>query len=105
MITRRAFLGAASAAAMLRPSASIAQKTPAKPALRLTGANYVRLMPLAAGDIKSDDLDLTWIRGDRNEMLRRATSDPQVDGGESSMAQHVVRVDAGDRSLVAVPVF
>ncbi len=62
-------------------------------------------MPLATGDLKPADLDLTWIRGDRNDMLRRATSDPQVDGGESSMAQHIVRVDAGDRSLVAVPVF
>jgi 4,5-dihydroxyphthalate decarboxylase len=100
-ISRRVFLGAASAAAMLRPAASAAQR----PALRLTGANYVRLMPLATGDVRPADLDLTWIRGERNEMLRRATSDPQVDGGESSMAQHIVRVDAGDRSLVAVPVF
>jgi 4,5-dihydroxyphthalate decarboxylase len=28
-----------------------------------------------------------------------------VDGGETSMAQHVQRLDRGDRSLVAVPVF
>jgi 4,5-dihydroxyphthalate decarboxylase len=38
-------------------------------------------------------------------MLRRATEDATVDGGETSMAQHVMRLDAGDRSLVAVPVF
>src|SRR5688500_4527150 len=103
-ISRRAFLGTASAATVLRPSASVANVAQ-RPALRLTGANYVRFMPLATGDLKPGDLDLTWIRGDRNDMLRRATSDPQVDGGESSMAQHIVRVDAGDRSLVAVPVF
>lgn len=103
-ISRRAFVGAASALAAVRPAVSIARSIQ-KPALRLTGANYVRLMPLATGDIKATDLDLTWIRGDRNEMLRRATSDPQVDGGESSMAQHIIRVDKGDRSLVAVPVF
>ena len=49
--------------------------------------------------------DARWIRGDRNEMLRRATQDPAVDGGESSLAQHVMRIAAGDRSLVAIPVF
>jgi 4,5-dihydroxyphthalate decarboxylase len=103
--TRRSFLGTTSAAAALlgvKPAAAAAAQSTR---LRLTAANYVRFMPLATGDLKPTDLDLTWIRGDRNEMLRRATSDPQVDGGESSMAQHVVRVDAGDRSLVAVPVF
>jgi 4,5-dihydroxyphthalate decarboxylase len=103
-ISRRAFLGSASAATALLPAASVSDAAQ-KPALRLTGANYVRLMPLATGDVKPTDLDLTWIRGERNEMLRRATSDPEVDGGESSMAQHIVRIDAGDRSLVAVPVF
>jgi 4,5-dihydroxyphthalate decarboxylase len=38
-------------------------------------------------------------------MLRRATDDPAVDGGETSMAQHVQRLDRGDRSLVAIPIF
>ena len=50
-------------------------------------------------------MTLRWIRGDRSEMLRRATQDPAVDGGESSLAQHVMRIAAGDRSLVAIPVF
>ena len=30
---------------------------------------------------------------------------PMGDGGESSLAQHVMRIAAGDRSLVAIPVF
>ena len=46
-----------------------------------------------------------WVRGERNEMLRRATDDPAIDGGETSMAQHVQRLDRGDRSLVAIPIF
>jgi 4,5-dihydroxyphthalate decarboxylase len=79
--------------------------SPATPTLRLTGTNYVRLLPIATGDVRPDGLSLTWIRGERNEMLRRATDDPAVDGGETSMAQHVQRLDRGDRSLVAVPVF
>jgi 4,5-dihydroxyphthalate decarboxylase len=73
--------------------------------LRLTAANYVRLMPIATGDVRPSGVDLTWIRGDRAEMLRRATDDPAVDGGETSMAQHVMRIDRNDRSLVAIPIF
>jgi 4,5-dihydroxyphthalate decarboxylase len=75
------------------------------PALTLTCANYVRLMPIATGDVSPDNLKLTWVRGDRNEMLRRATDDATIDGGESSMAQHVMRLDRADRSLVAIPIF
>jgi 4,5-dihydroxyphthalate decarboxylase len=38
-------------------------------------------------------------------MLNRALSDETVDGGEGSMLGHLLRVDRGDRSLVAIPVF
>jgi 4,5-dihydroxyphthalate decarboxylase len=62
-------------------------------------------MPIAAGDVVPENVTLTWVRGDRTEMLRRATDDPTIDGGESSMAQHVIRLDRGDRSLVAIPIF
>ena len=75
------------------------------PTLTLACANYVRFMPIATGDVAPDNLKLTWVRGDRNEMLRRATDDATIDGGESSMAQHAMRLDRGDRSLVAIPIF
>jgi 4,5-dihydroxyphthalate decarboxylase len=42
---------------------------------------------------------------DRAEMLRRALQDPGVTGGEGSMAQHLYRVDKGDRGHVGLPVF
>jgi 4,5-dihydroxyphthalate decarboxylase len=77
----------------------------AAPALTLTFGNYVRFMPIATGDVVPDNLTLTWVRGERNAMLDRATDDPAVDGGEASMAQHVMRLDRGDRSLVAIPIF
>ncbi|MCA1586829.1 MAG: hypothetical protein LC791_19350, partial [Acidobacteria bacterium] len=86
-----------------RQASSLPAAPPAQ--LTLTCANYVRFMPLATGDVRPTDLTLTWLRGNRSDMLRRATDDASVDGGETSMAQHVMRVDAGDRSLVAVPVF
>ena len=100
-ISRRGFLGAAATLASV-PREWANQSTPT---LTLTCADYIRFMPLAAGDVRVPDLTLTWVRGERSEMLRRATADPAVDGGETSMAQHVMRLDAGDRSLVAIPVF
>jgi 4,5-dihydroxyphthalate decarboxylase len=79
--------------------------------LRLTCADYARIMPLAIRDIVPEGIDLTMVLGRegswpmRAEMLRRAASDPTVHGGESSMAGHLRRVDKGDRSLVALPAF
>jgi 4,5-dihydroxyphthalate decarboxylase len=111
-VSRRAFLttsgAAASAVLTAADVAAEAAGTAAllrAPALTLTCANYVRFMPIATGDVRPKDLALTWVRGERNEMLRRATEAPGVDGGETSMAQHVQRLDRGDRSLVAIPIF
>lgn len=79
--------------------------------LTLTAADYARLMPLASGAVAADGIDLTLLLGragswpERAEMLRRAGADPAVHGGESSMAGHLRRIDKGDRSLVALPVF
>ncbi|HET7883699.1 MAG TPA: hypothetical protein VFL55_22625 [Acetobacteraceae bacterium] len=79
--------------------------------IRLTCADYARVMPLAVRAVNSDGIDLTMELGRegswpmRAEMLRRAASDPNVHGGESSMAGHLRRIDKGDRSLVALPVF
>jgi 4,5-dihydroxyphthalate decarboxylase len=79
--------------------------------IRLTCADYARVMPLAAREVKPDGIALTMLLGRegswpmRAEMLRRAAGDPTVHGGESSMAGHLRRIDKGDRSLVALPVF
>jgi 4,5-dihydroxyphthalate decarboxylase len=79
--------------------------------LILTAADYARLMPLATRAVAPDGIDLTMLLAregswpERADMLRRAGSDPAVHGGESSMGGHLRRVDAGDRSLVALPVF
>jgi 4,5-dihydroxyphthalate decarboxylase len=79
--------------------------------IRLTCADYARLAPLMIGDVKPEGVDLTLIHGTggdwpaRAEMLRRAINDPDVDGGEASMAGHLRRIDNGDRSFVALPVF
>ena len=108
-ISRRAFLvtsgsiGGASLAAR-RAGADHGQPA-APPRLSVACSNYVRFMPLATGDVRPKDWALTWVRADRAEVLRRATGDATIDGGEASMAQHIMRLDGGDRSFVAVPVF
>ncbi|MBO0735926.1 MAG: hypothetical protein J2P48_05075 [Alphaproteobacteria bacterium] len=79
--------------------------------IRLTCADYARVMPLAAGDIKPDGIALSLIHGSggswdmRAQMLRRALEDPSVHGGEASMAGHLRRIADGDRSFVGLPVF
>lgn len=79
--------------------------------LRLTCADYPRLLPLMSGDVVPDGVALTLVHGTggswptRAEMLRRALADPEVAGGEASMAGHLRRIDSGDRSFVALPVF
>ena len=106
-VSRRQFIatsGCAAGGALVQSSgAGAAAAAPA--ALTLACSNYVRFMPIATGDVRPKDLTLVWVRGDRTDMLRRATDDATIDGGESSMAQHVMRLDRGDRSLVAIPVF
>ncbi len=103
-VSRRAFLTTTAVAGGVVAAPELARRSRA-PALTLTCANYVRYLPIATGDVRPSHLALTWLRGDRNQMLRRATEDPNVDGGETSMAQHVARLDRGDRSLVAIPIF
>lgn len=79
--------------------------------IRLTCADYARVTPLATGAVKPEGIALTMILGHegswpaRAEMLRRAASDPEVQGGELSVAGHLRRIDKGDRSLVALPAF
>lgn len=108
-LTRRRFFSAASClvgSSAIRGGAGQAdQGTLARPSVTIAVADYVRYMPFSTGEIRATDMALTVLRGDRSEMLRRATSDPSIHGGETSMAQHVVRLDRGDRSLVAIPVF
>jgi 4,5-dihydroxyphthalate decarboxylase len=85
-----------------RTAPAAAQGTPT---ISLVGADYVRYMHIANGDVTPDGVTLNWIRGERTPMLRRAMADETVDGGEASMAQHIIRIANHDRSMVAIPVF
>ncbi len=97
----------AGAALATRPRVATAQGgvSPGTPTITLVGADYVRYMHIANGDVKPEGVTLRWIRGERTPMLRRVATDQSVDGGESSLAQHIMRIAAGDRSMVAIPIF
>jgi 4,5-dihydroxyphthalate decarboxylase len=77
----------------------------------LTCADYARVMPLATGEVKPEGIALRLILGSRGswparaEMLRRAVQDPEVHGGEWSMAQYLYRMDKGDHRYVGLPIF
>lgn len=73
--------------------------------LTMTFADYTRLWRMATGEVRPEGIDLDYVRGPRPQMLTRAAQDPAVAGGESSLGQHVRRVDVGDRSLVGLPIF
>ena len=79
--------------------------------IRLTCTDYARIMPLMVGDVRPAGIDLTLEIGSqgswpmRAELLRRATTDPSVHGGEGSMGAHLRRIDQGDRSFVGLPIF
>jgi 4,5-dihydroxyphthalate decarboxylase len=73
--------------------------------ITLAFTEYQRYIPLASGNIQSNDINLNWIRGPRSELLRRTISDPTVDGGEGSMLRHLLRIDQGDPSFLAIPIF
>ena len=120
-ITRRRFLGAAGSvaggSALGLPGSNLTgggrtSSGHQESVLTLAITEYARFTPLIWGGILAEGEDpllggqpLRWIRGTRREMLDRTLEDPTVDGGESSMLGHLLRVAAGDRSMVAVPVF
>ena len=75
------------------------------PPLPLTLAirDYDFVTPLATGDVTTDGLHLTLHRS--FDALQRVASDPAVGGGEASFSRYVQRFAAGDRSVVALPLF
>ncbi len=108
-LSRRQFIASAGSVAgatlVSTKNATARQTGGARPKITLACSDYLRFTPLATGDFQPENVDLLWIRGPRSEMLSRVSSDSSVDGGESSMLGHLLRVDRGDRSMVAVPVF
>ncbi len=79
--------------------------------IHLASADYMRLLPLAAGLVRPEGIALTLTLGrdgswdTRNALMGRVNTTEDFDGGESSMGAHLVRVAKGDRSMVALPIF
>jgi 4,5-dihydroxyphthalate decarboxylase len=79
--------------------------------LHLASADYMRLLPLAAGLVRPEGIALTLTLGRggswdmRNALMGQVNTTDDFDGGESSMGAHLIRMAKGDRSMVALPVF
>lgn len=79
--------------------------------LKLTCADYARIMPLASGQVEMEGGTLEMVLSregswpGRADMLRRALADPDIHGGEASMGVHLARMGRGDRNFVALPIF
>lgn len=79
--------------------------------LHFASADYMRLLPLAAGLVPTEGIALTLTLGRggswdmRNALMGRVNTSEDFDGGESSMGAHLIRMAKGDRSMVALPVF
>ena len=76
--------------------------------ITLTCADYARLMPLATGAVPADFNLVLGKRGswpDRAEMLRRSLQIPPCRAARPRWACICSRMDEGDRSFVALPVF
>ncbi|WP_158745776.1 hypothetical protein [Acidisphaera sp. L21] len=79
--------------------------------ITLTCADYNRIMPLASGKVQAEGLDLKLKLSDpgawpsRAAVMKEALASTEVAGGEASMGIHLRRIDQGDRSFVALPIF
>ncbi len=79
--------------------------------LVLACADYLRLMPLASGGVAMEGRPLALRLSEpgswpgRAAIMGQVLSDPALAGGEASMGVHLARMDRGDRSFVALPVF
>ena len=70
--------------------------------LKLVTMDHDWLSPILSGRLRPDEfgLDIEWTSG-----LLRAPVDASLSGGEGSLGGHNIRIDNGDRSLVAIPVY
>lgn len=71
-------------------------------ALTLVIKDYDYLSPITAGDVVSEDLDLTLDR-DTAGALDRTLADSSILAGEISFARHVARLAENDHTFVGIP--
>src|ERR671927_1037486 len=70
--------------------------------IRLVTRSYTHVMPLAAGDVVPEGIDLVL---DRTTSISHFREDRSFQAGEHSFSQFLIRHAQGDRSVVALPIF
>lgn len=80
--------------------------TVARPRVRFASSLYDRMIPLYAGDVQAEDIDLDFIANDSvRQIFDRMAGEQAFDASEMSASEFITRHAAGDRSFVAIPVF
>ncbi len=75
-----------------------------KPIITLVMKDYDYIAPLACGDVEVEGVSLKLDR-DTPRALDRTLADASIDAGELSFSRHVLRLAAGDCSIVGLPFF
>ena len=73
--------------------------------LRYLGAAYDRTLPLIAGTVRPEGVDLEYTVGMPNEIFRTMFSTDEYDASELSSSNFIIERARGDRRFVALPVF
>jgi 4,5-dihydroxyphthalate decarboxylase len=74
-------------------------------ALTLAMSDYDHVRDLAAGVVRAEGIDLTWLTLTIEEIFYRFTRFREWDVSEMSMAKYAALTAAGDGALTAIPVF
>jgi 4,5-dihydroxyphthalate decarboxylase len=78
----------------------------AKLALSFACGLYDRMLPLYAGEVRAEGVDLNFIAIDSpRDIFDRMGGGMEFDAAEMSSSEHISRLALGDKGFVAIPVF
>ena len=74
--------------------------------LRFASSLYDRMIPLYAGDVQTEGIELDFIANDSvRQIFDQMAGKQAFDASEMSTSEFITRYAAGDRSFVAIPAF
>src|SRR2546423_13610257 len=79
---------------------------PGRMAVRFACSLYDRMLPLYTGEVRAEGIDLEFEANDSvRQIFDRMGAEQAYDASEMSASEFITRLEAGERSFVAIPVF
>jgi 4,5-dihydroxyphthalate decarboxylase len=76
------------------------------PRIRFASSLYDRMIPLYAGEVRAEGIDLDFVANDTvRQIFDQMAGKQAFDASELSASEFITRYAAGDRQFVAIPVF